>query len=110
MPHITVKPFDTSSIKKGQYGERKKTKVLFQAKDDFSEDELIAVEHEEESFLLHLKKKSDIWLLKYDKVTRPLKVNLLKEAIADIASQLELEVLQSNIAIQATKIELASHY
>jgi len=110
MPHITVKPFDTSSIKKGQYGERKKTKVLFKAKDDFSEDELIAVEHEEESFLLHLKKKSDIWLLKYDKVTRPLKVNLLKEAIADIASQLELEVLQSNIAIQATKIELASHY
>jgi len=110
MPHITVKPFDTSGIKEGKYGENKSTEVLFRADDAFLEDELIGVKHEEESFLLALKKKSDLWLLKYDKVTRPLKVNLLKQAIADIALDLKLEVVQSNITIQPTKRALASQY
>ena len=108
MPHITVKPFDTSSIKQGKYSE--KTEVLFKAEDNFSSDELIGVRHEGEDFLLHLKKNSESWLLKYDKVTRPLKVNLLKEAIADISEVLELDVLQSNIAIHPTKIPISNKY
>ena len=107
MPHITVKPFDTSSIEKRKYGE---TEVLFSAKDGFSEDELVGVKHEDESFLLHVKKNPQSWLLKYDKVTRPLKVNLVKQAIADLSSSLDLETLQSNIAIHPTKSKLASAY
>ena len=108
MPHITVKPFDTSFIKQGKYSE--KTEVLFKAEDNFSSDELIGVRHEGEDFLLHLKKNSESWLLKYDKVTRPLKVNLLKKAIADISEVLELDVLQSNIAIHPTKIPISNKY
>ena len=108
MPHITVKPFDTSCIKKGEYG--KSTKVLFKAEDNFSLDELIAVNHGDEDFLLNLKKNPDSWLLKYDKVTRPLKVNLLKQAIADVSKELELEVLQSNITIHPTKLIPSSKY
>ncbi|MBU1667833.1 tRNA (guanosine(46)-N7)-methyltransferase TrmB [bacterium] len=107
MPHITVKPFDTSIIKKGEYG---KTKLLFTASDTHSDDELIGVKHEEESFLLHLKKGVENWLLKYDKVTRPLKVNLVKQAIANLSSAFELEVLQSNIAIHPNKPVLANAY
>jgi len=107
MPHITVKPFDSSSIKKGKYGV---TEVLFKAQDGFSEDELIGVLHENESFLLHLKKNPDSWLLKYDKVTRPLKVNLVKQAITDLQEGLALEVLHSNVAIHPTKLRLASEY
>jgi len=34
MPHITVKPFDTTAIKQGQYGTA--TEVLFKAEDNFS--------------------------------------------------------------------------
>ena len=107
MPHITVKPFDTSLIEKGKYGE---TEVLFKAEDSFSEDELVAVLHEEESFLLHTKKNESSWLLKYDKVTRPLKVNLVKQAISDLAEGLDLELLQSNVAIHPTRILKSSEY
>jgi tRNA (guanine-N7-)-methyltransferase len=83
MPHITVKPFDTNAIKKGEYS--KSTEVLFKAQDNFSSDELIGINHGDEDFLLCLKKNPASWLLKYDKVTRPLKVNLLKQAIADVS-------------------------
>ena len=107
MPHITVKPFDTSHIE----GEYNSTKVLFTANDSHSEDELIAVHHGDESFLLHIKKSSqNSWLVKYDKVTRPLKVNLLKQAIADISDGLKLEVIQSNITIHTNKPLLANAY
>ena len=108
MPHITVKPFDTTCIKKGQYG--KTTKVLFKAEDNFSSDELIAVHHDNEDFLLSLKKKSPSWLLKYDKVTRPLKVNLVKEAIANLSTELNLDVLHSNITMHSTKLVPSSEY
>jgi tRNA (guanine-N7-)-methyltransferase len=107
MPHITVKPFDTSLLRKGNYEE---TEVLFTAEDNFSKDELIGVIHEEESFLLHVKKNSDSWLLKYDKVTRPLNVNLVKQAITDLAKGLSLELLQSNVTIHPTKVVSASKY
>ncbi|HHD81898.1 MAG TPA: tRNA (guanosine(46)-N7)-methyltransferase TrmB [Campylobacterales bacterium] len=110
MPHIRIKPFETDKIKKGNYGELKKTKVLYRAEDLFSQDELIAVEHDGESFLLQLKKSDPEWLLKFEKVTRPLKVNLIKQAIADIATELDLDVLHSNITIHPTKAPLASQY
>jgi len=108
MPHITVKPFDATCIKKGEYG--KSTEVLFKAEDNFSSDELIAVHHGDEDFLLCLKKNPASWLLKYDKVTRPLKVNLVKQAIADVSIGLELDVLQSNITIHPTKLLPSSEY
>jgi tRNA (guanine-N7-)-methyltransferase len=107
MPHITVKPFDTSHIE----GSYKGTTVLFTAQDSHSEDELIGVRHDNESFLLHIKKSSkESWLLKYDKVTRPLKVNLLKQAIADIADGLSVEIVHSNITIHPNKPLLANAY
>ncbi|MCB4773662.1 MAG: tRNA (guanosine(46)-N7)-methyltransferase TrmB, partial [Sulfurovum sp.] len=37
-------------------------------------------------------------LIKYDKVTRPLKVNLLKKALKYIVNELKLEVISSNIS------------
>jgi len=107
MPHITVKPFDTSSIQKGKYGE---TELLFTADDLNSSDEMIGVKIENETFLLHLKKAKATWLLKYDKVTRPLKVNLVKQAIADISEAFELEVVQSNIQIHQRKTVTSSPY
>ena len=101
MPHITVNSFDTSVLKEGKYDS---TEVLFFANDTHSEDILIAVKHEDESFLLHLKKSKTTWLLKYDKVTRPLKVNLVKQAIADLSKAFNLDVVQSNITIHANRV------
>jgi len=107
MPHITVKPFDSSIIKEDRYAN---TKVLFKSQDLDSSDEMIGVEVENEKFLLHLKKSKKNWLLKYDKVTRPLNVSLVKQAIGDISKGLKLDILNSNIAIRKTQTQLANQY
>ena len=107
MPHITVNPFDTSTLTEGKHGQ---TTLLFKSQDLSSSDEMIGVEVEEEKFLLHIKKAKSTWLLKYDKVTRPLKVNLVKQAISDISVSLGLEVLNSNINIHKAKVSLACDY
>jgi len=107
MPHITVNPFDSSAIKEGKVSE---TEILFIADDTHSDDELIAVNREDESFLLHLKKSKKSWLLKYDKVTRPLNVNLVKQAIADVSKGYNLDIVQSNITIHPTKLLAPSKY
>lgn len=105
MPHITVKPFDTSKLREDIYGN---TKLLFKSQDLNSSDEIIGVEVENEKFLLYLKKSKKNWLLKYDKVTRPLNVSLVKQAIGDIS--IGLEILNSNIAIRKSQTKLANQY
>jgi len=107
MPHITVKPFDSTVIQKGACSQ---TEILFIANDTHSNDVLIAVTHQDESFLLHLKKSKQHWLLKYDKVTRPLKVNLVKQAIANIADAYKMKMIQSNIAIHPARVVQSSKY
>jgi tRNA (guanine-N7-)-methyltransferase len=107
MPHITVKPFDTQIIKEGNYLD---TKLLFKAQDLDSSDEIIGVELNREKFLLHIKKSKENWLLKYDKITRPVDVNLIKKAIGDISKSLNLDILNSNISIRKTQAKLANRY
>jgi len=107
MPHITVKPFESSIIKEDRYAN---TKLLFKSQDLDSSDELIGVEVENEKFLLHLKKSKKNWLFKYDKVTRPLNVSLVKQAIGDISIGLKLDIINSNIAIRKAQTKLASQY
>ena len=107
MPHLKVTPFDSNSIV--QHIVESKVMTL-QAKSLTSDDELIGVEHGGEEFLLQLKPDAKATLLKYDKVTRPLKVNLLKEAIGMVSDELGLDVLSSNIALSNTKPALSSEY
>jgi len=108
MPHITVKPFDSSIIKEDRWYAN--TKVLFKSQDLDSSDEMIGVEVKNEKFLLHLKKSKKNWLLKYDKVTRPLNVGLVKQAIGDISKGLKLDILNSNIATRKAQTKLANRY
>ncbi|MFT7823541.1 MAG: tRNA (guanosine(46)-N7)-methyltransferase TrmB [Sulfurimonas sp.] len=108
MPHLKIKPFDTSKVKEHI---AKSDLMTFQAAALGNIDEVWGVELGGEEFLLQYKPDSKgAALLKYDKVTRPLKVNLLKEALGHVAEELELEVLSSNIAISQTKAPLASEY
>ncbi len=107
MPHITIESFDTSRIVSGDYGE---TKLLFIAQDFFSEDEMLGVEIGGETFLLQIKKSDSSWLLKYDKLTRPLDVNLVKQTIGDISTAFDLKVLNSNININKSRASLANAY
>jgi tRNA (guanine-N7-)-methyltransferase len=107
MPHLKVTPFDTSIVEKQL---EKSTIMTFCAKAFTRDEMLIGVEHAGEEFLLLLKPDEKAYLLKYDKVTRPLKVNLLKEALEHVSKELNLEILSSNIAISNTKSALSSEH
>ncbi len=105
MPHLKVSPFDTSSIKEKV---AQSTVMTSFATSLTSSDMLIGVVHKGEEFLLQLKPDEEAYLLKYDKVTRPLKVNILKEALGLVSGELGLEVLSSNITLSPTKAALSS--
>jgi len=106
MPHIKVKPFDTAIVEE----KIPQSQLLkFRATAVNRGDELWGVEMEGKEFLLQVKSYDDEVLIKYDKVTRPLKVNLLKEALAQVAKELELEIIASNIA-QNKENHFASAY
>jgi tRNA (guanine-N7-)-methyltransferase len=107
MPHLKVKPFDTGIINDKV---SKSTVMTFVANAVNSKDIVIGISHEKEQFLLQLKFDEKAYLLKYDKVTRPLKVNILKDAIAIVARELGLEIYSSNIAISHTKMAVSSEY
>ena len=103
MPHLKVTPFDTSIIEQQI---SKSPMMTFCATAMNRNDMLIGIEHAGEEFLLQLKPDENAYLLKYDKVTRPLKVNLLKAALESVSKELKLDVLSSNIAISNTKSPL----
>ena len=107
MPHLKVTPFDTSLLEQEL---SKSQTITFHAKALNRDDELLGVEHGGEEFLLQIKPDEKATLLKYDKVTRPLKVNLLKEALDKVSKELNLEILSSNIATSNTKPALSSEY
>jgi len=107
MPHLKVTPFDTSLLEQQI---AKSQIITFRAKALKSDDELLGIEHGGEEFLLQLKPDEKATLLKYDKVTRPLKVNLLKEALDKVSKELDLEIQSSNIATSNTKPALSSEY
>lgn len=107
MPHLKVQPFDTAIIEKKLKDSHIMTCV---SKSLTGDDILIGVEHAGEEFLLQLKPDKKAYLLKYDKVTRPLKVNILKEALGIVSEELGLKVLSSNIVLSNTKATLSSRY
>jgi len=107
MPHLKVTPFDISLLEQ----QLSQSQIItFRAKALKGDDELLGVEHGGEEFLLQLKPDVKATLLKYDKVTRPLKVNLLKEALDKVSKELDLEIQSSNIAMSNTKLPLSSEY
>ena len=107
MPHLKVSPFSHDTIDAKLSESRLMT---FRAKALTGEDEIIGVVHDGEEFLLQLKPDLKSTLLKYDKVTRPLKVNLLKEALEMVSTELALEIQSSNTARSNSKPPLASAY
>jgi len=107
MPHLKVTPFDTNTIDTLLTEDNI---LKFRAISLTSDDEIIGIELKDEEFLLQIKPNEKSTLVKYDKVTRPLKVNILKEALGQVSQALELEVKSSNIAISNTKAALSSEY
>ena len=107
MPHLKVTSFDTQAIDNAI---PQSDILTFRATSLTSDDEILGVELGGEEFLLQIKPDVNDTLVKYDKVTRPLKVNLLKEALDRVSKELKLEVQSSNITIHNTKASLSSEY
>jgi len=107
MPHLKVTSFDTQAIDKVIL---QSDILTFRATSLTSDDEILGVVLESEEFLLQIKPDEHTMLVKYDKVTRPLKVNLLKEALDKVSKALKLDIQSSNITIHNTKATLSSEY
>ena len=107
MPHLKVTPFDTSTIEDAL---PQSNIMTFRATSLTSDDEILGVALNGEEFLLQIKPGEKETLVKYDKVTRPLKVSILKEALDQVSKELDLDIQSSNIAISNTKAALSSVY
>jgi tRNA (guanine-N7-)-methyltransferase len=99
MPHIKVKPFDTAAVEAhiGRAG----VPVTFRATSANRSDELWGVRYDDTEFLLHVKPFSHETLIKFDKITRPTNVELVKRALRDVSEMLELNIVASNIAAKS---------
>ena len=71
--------------------------IEFVAHSDSYPETLIGVNYQNEKFLLIYKYTDNEAMLKYEKITRPLKLSLLKDAIGKVANILEFDILSSNI-------------
>jgi len=107
MPHIKIEQINQDIL--DTIVERSSI-VQFRADALNGIDYLFGIELQGESFLLQLKRDADVDMLKYDKVTRPLKVNIIKEALKSIVDDLELKVIHDNINQSHTTPPLSSKY
>ncbi len=105
MPHIKVKPIGRTVLEDVKQASEI---VEFRADPLEGEDCLLGIEYQGEEFLIQMKREKELDMLKYDKVTRPLKVKLIKDALARVAEELDLEIVHSNIAQSSHRHPLAS--
>ncbi|SFV64305.1 tRNA (guanine46-N7-)-methyltransferase [hydrothermal vent metagenome] len=107
MPHIKIKKIDSITLANMNRGS---DIVKFVATPMTGDEILYGIEYKGEEFLIQLKRDIDSDMLKYDKVSRPLKVNLIKEVLALLSDEFALEVVASNISLSTTKPPLSSKY
>ena len=112
MPHIKVIPFPTSQLDRliGHHPAFLFRAVAHDPKGEGREGELLGMLFEKEAFVLEIHKRSDAYLIKPDKSTRPLDVNRIKRALALLSQVATLEVVHDNIALSPTKPPLAEAY
>jgi tRNA (guanine-N7-)-methyltransferase len=108
MPHIKFKPISSQTLEDIT---QRCNAVTFRA-DALSGDGecVLGARYGGEEFLLQLKRAPKSDMLKYDKVTRPLKVNLIKEVLAKLSDEFGLEIEHSNISISEHRQQPSSKY
>lgn len=95
MPHIKVTPISKDEL--ASRAKKHSELIEFVAHSDSYPETLIGVNYQNEKFLLIYKYTDNEAMLKYEKITRPLKLSLLKDAIGKVANILEFDILSSNI-------------
>ncbi len=107
MPHIKIEKLTREAIAKIP---AQSPIVTFIADSRNRNEYLLGVEYKDEEFLLVLKEEPNTHMLKYDKVTRPLRVSLVKEAIDTVAKDCGFAVIHSNIHSNNAKMAPTSEY
>jgi len=107
MPHIKIKSLDKKTLDSIVDNS---SIIKFRADAPNGGDYLFGVELNNEKFLLQLKRDEDNDMFKYDKVTRPLKVNIIKEALKILSEELNLDVIHNNINKSNSTPTLSSKY
>jgi len=112
MPHIKVTPFSQDVLDRLVSDD---LAVMFQAQaleEDArpSREALLGMEFEGERFVLELHKRTEAWLIKPDKATRPLDVNRIKRALAYLAQKGGLDVQHENITVSTNRPPLAEAF
>ncbi|HHO42083.1 MAG TPA: tRNA (guanosine(46)-N7)-methyltransferase TrmB [Epsilonproteobacteria bacterium] len=109
MPHIKVTPISKETLE--ARAKKEPVPIEFVAHAINYDEILLGINYQDERFLLLYRYSQTEAMLKFEKITRPLKLSLLKEAIDLVAKVLEFEILSSNILSTRRKPPLfASEY
>jgi len=105
MPHIKVKPFDTSKFKELDF-------VEFSGVDigDEKMSELIVVNRDNNILLLNLIKRDNEYLIKQSRVQKHEDILFVKEVLNSIAKSLDLDIIHSNTNIKPFKPKIAHKF
>ncbi len=107
MPHLVVAPFEKRRLDAlVQEGDL----CTFRAEAEGKSVELIGVRDGEGEFFLELKERPQEWIIRADKITRPLDANRIKKVLASLAVEAELEVIHSNIRLSPGKPPVAAEF
>jgi len=107
MPHLIVSPFDKSRLDRlVEAGELCTMRAIREG----GGIELLGVRDEDGEFFLELKEREEDWVIRADKITRPLDSNRIKKLLAALARQAEMTVRHSNIRLAPGKPPIAAEY
>ncbi len=102
MPHIKVAPFEISKLEELEF-----IKAIAKS----SQNKKIAlVSKEKEEFILLIKEDLKSFIIKPDKVSRPVNIELIKKTLSEIITKLHLKTLNSNISTSSKKPQADEKY
>lgn len=105
MPHIKVKPFDTSLIDTAP-----NSLVIFRAFDENNVKEVVLLKDNGEKLFFDITKKEKEYLIKPNKITRGSKISQVKELLRKFATIYNLEIVHSNTQDKPNKPAIAQEY
>ena len=108
MPHLVVTPFDKRRL--DALAERGELCTFRAVREEGRGIELLGVRDGEGEFFLEIKEREEDWLIRSDKITRPLDSNRIKKVLKSLAEKAELEVRHSNIRLSPGKPPVAAEY
>ncbi len=104
MPHLKVKPFDTSVIESSNDGI-----ILYKSVDNNALESVMFTENEKRVFI-DIVKKEHFFLIKPNSITKGVDADALKLILNRFAELFNLEILHTNTQLNKNKIEVTQKY